>query len=189
MSTAPSAAPGQAAASSLPRAGGVFLRIERLTTGLGTVLASGALAAAALIGLFQIVTRFVLAQPAPWSEPVVRTLLIWMVYLGLCGAARTGSLVAVDVIYALAPPPLRRAMRLFILLACVLFFAILGWFGIQMVEFVQHQKLAGVGISIAWGYAAIPAGSILAILALLAHYLDPGPLFESDADALSEQAL
>ena len=38
---------------------------------------------AAALGVFQIVTRFVLEQPAEWSEILIRFSLIWMVFLGI----------------------------------------------------------------------------------------------------------
>jgi TRAP-type C4-dicarboxylate transport system permease small subunit len=129
------------------------------------------LVAAALIGLAQVTARVVLETPMPWSEPVVRTLLIWMVYLGICEAIRSGSLVAVDVVYGVVPPAVRTVMSVVILTSSLCFFAILGWFGLEMVKFVQNQTLAGVGISISWSYAAIPAGSILALISLVANFL------------------
>jgi len=161
--------------------------LESVTTAAGMVLSCGALAASALIGLFQIVTRFILDRPAPWSEPTVRTLLIWMVYLGLCGAIRNGAMVAVDVVYNTVGPRLQRVMRAFILIASVGLFALLFYFGLEMAEFVRHQNLAGVGISIAWAYAAIPVGSLLATISLLAHAVRPQS--DDEVEKLKEQAL
>jgi TRAP-type C4-dicarboxylate transport system permease small subunit len=38
------------------------------------------LALAASLGVFQIITRFVLEQPAEWTEVLIRFSLIWMVF-------------------------------------------------------------------------------------------------------------
>lgn len=168
-------------------AGRVFARLERLSSGLGSGLAALTLSAAAVIGLAQVVSRFALEQPMPWSEPVVRSLLIWMAYLGVCGAIRTGSLVAVDVVYAVVPAPVQAAMRLVILVASLCFFAILGWFGLQMTEFVSGQILAGTGFSIAFAYAAIPVGAVLSMISLVAHYAATGAAPDEALDALKEQ--
>ena len=167
----------------------MLAHVERGAVRIGTALSAGCLAAAALIGLYQIFGRFVLMQAAPWSEPAVRSLLVWMVYLGICSAARSGGMVAVDVLYLAAPVRLRQAMRWFILAASQLFFGVLGWAGAQMVQFVQSQTLAGVGISIAWAYAAIPVGSGLAMIAMIAHHFDPLVAEDHDVANLQEQAL
>ena len=58
------------------------------------------------------------------------------------------------------------------LAATVVLMAITAWFGVVMAQRVQFQNLAGLDVSIAWGYAAIPVGASLAILAALAQFLD-----------------
>jgi TRAP-type C4-dicarboxylate transport system permease small subunit len=41
-----------------------------------------------------------------------------------------------------------------------------------MAERVRFQTMAGLEVSIAWGYAAIPIGAALAVVGALAHFLD-----------------
>ncbi|HEX5933068.1 MAG TPA: TRAP transporter small permease subunit, partial [Pseudorhizobium sp.] len=50
---------------------------------------------------------------------------------------------------------------------------VLFWFGCMLVWRVRFQTIAGLGISASWAYAALPVGSILSALALVAHVLDP----------------
>jgi len=38
---------------------------------------------ASVLGMFQIITRFVLEQPAEWSEILIRLSLIWIVFMGI----------------------------------------------------------------------------------------------------------
>src|SRR5688500_4241635 len=87
-----------------------FLRIERFTSGLAMAGACAMLVVASALGVFQIVTRFVLEQPAEWSEILIRLSLIWMVFLGIPVAFRQGAMVSVDVLYRWSPPRLRRAL-------------------------------------------------------------------------------
>jgi TRAP-type C4-dicarboxylate transport system permease small subunit len=49
---------------------------------------------------------------------------------------------------------------------------VLFWFGWGMAERVKFQEMAGLEISIAWGYAAIPVGGVFAMMGALAHFLD-----------------
>lgn len=152
----------------------VFLQFEKITATTSVTLSCLALAVAALLGMLQVIARFLTDQALPWSEPTVRTLLIWMTYLGICGAARAGGLIAVDAVYSIVGNGMRRMMRLIILIMCAVFFCILAWFGIEMAIFVHRQILAGVGMSIAWAYAAIPTGAIFSLLSVVAHYLVAG---------------
>jgi TRAP-type C4-dicarboxylate transport system permease small subunit len=65
-----------------------FLRLERATTLLATLLACAMLVVAASLGLWQIITRFVIERPAEWTEVLIRFSLIWMVFLGIPHAFR-----------------------------------------------------------------------------------------------------
>src|SRR5437868_15259840 len=49
-----------------------FLAVERRTTALSTWIACVMLVIAACVGLYQIIARFILEQPAEWSEVIIR---------------------------------------------------------------------------------------------------------------------
>src|SRR5215218_7498857 len=87
-----------------------FLRVERFTSSLAMAGACLMLAVASALGMFQIITRFVLEQPAEWSEILIRLALIWMVFLGIPAAFRQGAMVSVDVLYRTVPPGMRRVL-------------------------------------------------------------------------------
>lgn len=150
-----------------------LLAFERLVTRAVTACACLLMAAAALVGFYQVFTRFVLEQPSTWSEVLTRTLLIWMVYLGVVGAFRAGALVSVDVLYNLTSGRARRLLEAVITAAELALLVIMFWWGVDMAYRVRFQNLAGLEISIAWAYAAIPVGAIFAIPAVIAHYFDP----------------
>ena len=66
----------------------LFLKAERGTTALATALACAMLVAAASLGMWQIVTRFIIERPAEWTEVLIRFTLIWMVFMGVPAAVR-----------------------------------------------------------------------------------------------------
>ena len=155
------------------RAVRLLMSTEHAVTTVSVALACGLLAAAASVGLFQVITRFVLEQPATWSEPLVRTLLIWMAYLGLCGVIRAGALVSVDVLYRACRGRARRALEALITLATLSLLLILVWYGTNLAFRVRFQNLAGLEIPVVWAYAAVPLGAGVSVLAVLAHFFDP----------------
>jgi TRAP-type C4-dicarboxylate transport system permease small subunit len=151
--------------------GGV-LALDRITTTLAAILACLALSVAVAAGLWQVVSRFALSQPSVWSEALVRMALIWMAYLGLAVALRLGALVSIDVAHRAARGALRRAIEATALAGSLSLMGVMFWFGWEMAGRVRFQEMAGLEISMSWGYAAIPLGAAFAMIGALAHFLD-----------------
>jgi TRAP-type C4-dicarboxylate transport system permease small subunit len=149
-----------------------LLALDRVTTQAALAAACFALAVAVASGAWQVFTRFLLSQPSPWSEALVRQALVWMVLLGVAGAIREGALVAIDVTRQLVKGRALLLLDLLIFAAIVLLFGVLFWFGWEMANRVRFQSIAGLDVSIAWGYAAIPVGAVFAIIGALAALID-----------------
>ena len=155
---------------------GLLGRIERGVVAVALGLAALLLVAMACVSFYQVITRFVFERPSTWSEVTSRSLQIWMVYLGLVAAFRTGALMSVDLLLRSVPP---RARLLLTAAIGGLNLGVLGlvvWHGWSMAERVRTQTLAGVdnpftggGISIAVVYSAIPVGAALCTIAVLAR--------------------
>lgn len=148
------------------------LALDRVTTQAALAAACFALAVAVAAGAWQVFTRFVLEAPSPWSEALVRQALIWMVMLGLAGAIRQGALVAIALMRETLRGRARLVLDLLIFAAIATLFGVLFWFGWEMANRVRFQSIAGLDVSISWGYAAIPVGSAFAIIGALAALLD-----------------
>lgn len=148
-----------------------FLAVERRITRLALELSVAALAIIVALTFYQVVTRFVFGHPSAWSEVAARSAMMWMVFLGLAAAFRQGAMIAVDVLLDVGPRPLRFVLLILIGLASITFLALLIWYGWAMAERVQRQNLAGLEISIAWIYAALPVGAALAVPGVIARML------------------
>lgn len=150
-----------------------LLTVDRWTTSAATVTAVAALALSVVAGFWQVLTRFVFQDPATWSEALVRLALIWMCYVGLAGCFRAGALVSIDVAQRLSTGRLRRYLETLSLASSLMLLAAMLWYGWAMAERVRFQNLAGLDVSIAWGYAAIPIGAAFCAISVIAHYFDP----------------
>ncbi|MCM2253517.1 MAG: TRAP transporter small permease subunit, partial [Ramlibacter sp.] len=132
-----------------------FLRLERWTTSLSMAAACVMLVIAASLGVFQIVMRFVLEQPAEWSEILIRFSLIWMVFLGIPAAFRQGAMVSVDVLYRWSPARLRRFLDWVVALAALALISIIIWYGWDYAQRGSVQTMAGLeSVSMFWAYLA-----------------------------------
>ena len=106
-----------------------FLTFERWTTFIAMLGACAMLTLASALGMFQIVTRFVLEQPAEWTEVLIRFSLIWMVFLAIPAAFRQGAMVSVDVLYRWSPPRAKRVLDWVVALAALALIGIIIWYG------------------------------------------------------------
>ena len=151
-----------------------FLKFERWTTGFAMAAACVMMVIAASLGMFQIITRFVLEQPAEWSEILIRFSLIWMVFLGIPAAFRQGAMVSVDVLYRWSPPKLRRVLDWVVALAALALIAIIVWFGWDYAKRGSVQSMAGLeSISMFWAYLALPVGGLFCVIGIVGNLLDP----------------
>ena len=152
----------------------LFLTLESWTTRIAMVLACLMLAVASALGVFQIFTRFVLEQPAEWSEVLIRFSLIWMVFLGIPMAFRQGAMVSVDALYRAVPTHLKRILDAIVALAALTLMLIILWWGYDYAVRGSAQTMAGLeSLSMFWAYIAMPAGAVFAIIAIVANYIDP----------------
>jgi TRAP-type C4-dicarboxylate transport system permease small subunit len=151
-----------------------FLRVERWTSGFAMMAACAMMVMAASLGVFQIVTRFVLEQPAEWSEILIRFSLIWMVFLGIPTAFRQGAMVSVDVLYRWSPPKFRRVLDWVVCLAALALIAVIVWWGWDYAQRGSVQTMAGLeGVSMFWAYLAMPVGGLFCVIGIIGNLLDP----------------
>ncbi len=159
--------------------------------------AVGAMLAVMVAVVFvQILVRFALPPlglvlSVPWSEEIARYLMIWSIFLGAAIAARSGSLIAVDSLPDALPVRAGDAIRVLALLVTIAFFGLLTWLGWRWCEFGAEEWSTVLALPMAWVYAALPVGSVVAIVNigtfLLEHALASrhslAPAIEDDPEA------
>ena len=152
----------------------IFMAIEKLITRITIALAATALAIAASLAVFQVLARFVLEQPAEWTEPLIRFSLIWMVALGLSASFRQGAMVSVDVLRQVASPRFKNLLSYLVSAITLILLVVLAWYGWDFAKRGRFQTMSGIeSISMIWAYLAIPIGSICAIFGVIGNLADP----------------
>jgi TRAP-type C4-dicarboxylate transport system permease small subunit len=153
---------------------GALLAAERWTTGTATALACAMLALASALGLWQIVTRFIIERPAEWTEVLIRFSLIWMVFLGIPLAFRLGAMVSVDVLYRWSGRRLKRVLDTLVAAAALALVAIIVVVGWQYALRGRVQTVIGLeDVSMFWAYLAMPVGGVFSAIAIVGQWLDP----------------
>ena len=151
-----------------------LLQLDRWTTTAAMAVACLMLVIASSLGVFQIVTRFVLEQPAEWSEILIRISLIWMVFMGIPTAFRQGAMVSVDVLYRWSPPKVKRVLDVVVCLAALALIGVIIWWGWDYAQRGSVQSMAGLeSVSMFWAYLALPVGGLFSVVGILANLVDP----------------
>jgi TRAP-type C4-dicarboxylate transport system permease small subunit len=151
-----------------------FLKLESMTTGFSMLVACAMMVIASCLGMFQIVMRFILEQPAEWTEVLIRFSLIWMVFMGIPTAFRQGAMVSVDVLYRWSPDKIKRVLDFVVCGAALLLIGVIIWWGWDYSNRGKVQSVIGLeGVSMFWAYVAMPVGGLFCVLGIIGNLLDP----------------
>lgn len=151
-----------------------FLKFEHGLNLVSLSIAGIMLLIASVLGMVQVVMRFVLEQPSEWSEVLVRFSLIWMVFLGIPAAFRLGSMVSVDLMHRKSSPAFRRVLDALIMAASLVLLGFIAWFGWDYAVRGRVQTIIGMeSFSMFWAYLSMPVGALCAMAGVIGNFLDP----------------
>ncbi|QLA82529.1 TRAP transporter small permease [Acidovorax sp. JMULE5] len=150
-----------------------LISLDKRSTGFAVNTAVAMLVLAVFCGLFQVFSRFILDTPSDWTEVLTRFALIWMVYMGVGVALRNGAMVSVDLMHRKLPAVWQKKLEWLIATVTLVMLAVMIYWGAFIAWRIRFQNVAGLEISIAWAYLAIPIGALFAVIAVLAHVFDP----------------
>ncbi|MEJ5377296.1 MAG: TRAP transporter small permease [bacterium] len=129
-----------------------------------------------VIVLLQIIFRFLIHVPFPWSEELARYLMIWMGMLGAFVALREGRHIGVSLFVDRLPPAWAARVMLLVQVATIVFLGIVAKQGFSLALFNASQLSPAMQIPMIFPYMAVPVGASLMILELVASVL--GELFQ-----------
>jgi TRAP-type C4-dicarboxylate transport system permease small subunit len=169
----------------------LILKVSDAIDEVSSVLARIFLAAVALMLVVQVGLRFGFSYSLPWPEEASRYLMIWVVMLTASRLVRYNELVRVDFLDTLWPKRLLVWRNLLFRIIMVAMFALMAYQGWLQAEFAARRMTAATQISWFWPYLAIPAGSALVVLQLVAvtlRELSTGTQIDSHISELEENA-
>ncbi len=132
-----------------------------------------------LVVVAQVIFRYVLLQPLPWSEELARYLMVWVACLAASEAYIKGHHVGVTMILHAMKPGIRKMMILFIHLAVAVLMGVIVYQGFVL-SFLLHDQLSpALEIPMTWPYMAVPVGACLMLIQALALFFkqfgEPAP--------------
>ena len=108
--------------------------IDKLVDGLARMIMGVSALLVFAITFLQVLCRFVLKSPLPWSTDILRLAFTYLVFWGAAWCVREKEHLNVDVVLTALPAGIRRWTEILINLICA-FFHFLIYFGIQFCIF------------------------------------------------------
>lgn len=138
------------------------MKLLNLVVDSGTKLVMGVSAIAVLVVTFaQVLFRYVLKSPLPWSQDVLRLAFTYLVFWGAAWCVREKGHLNVDVVLTAIPVKLRAAVELAINLVLCAFFVFLVVYGIAFAKNGLGQTAPYLPIPMTVYYASIPSAAVL----------------------------
>jgi TRAP-type C4-dicarboxylate transport system permease small subunit len=164
----------------------VVLLLDRVLRGLLALLL-GVLTASVFL---QVLARFVLRYPLPWTEEVTRLAFVYSIFAGATIAVREKGHINVDLFVNLLPRAAARAVRLGGSVLVAVFLGFVLWQGVEFIAATGVQMTPVLQIPFRYLYVVIPASAGLMLLYLVLGVVDdlrapraggpPGPATPSE---------
>lgn len=133
-----------------------------------------AMAGMAILVAVQVFARYALNESLFWSEELGRLLLVQLTFIGCSVAVRAGAHPGMDALVRHLPKQGRHFAHTTVLLAALVFFALVTWHGMRFAWFVRHQSTPALGISRLIPALPLAVGGALSMLHLLALLMGRG---------------
>jgi TRAP-type C4-dicarboxylate transport system permease small subunit len=115
----------------------------------------------------QVITRYLVVLPAPWSAELGTFSLVWMVFLGAAVAARRNRHVRVESIFSRLPDTVQYYVQIFIYIVILLILAVLSYYGFIRAQMSSSSILPATRIPMTTIMISVP----IACLVMILHYI------------------
>ena len=134
---------------------------------------------------WQVLSRYLLEDPSPWTEELARFLLIWIGMLGASYAFRQRAHLGLELLPQKLTGAPAAALRYFTLFVVALFAVtvlITGGGNLVSLTWELRQYSAVLGMPIAWVYSVIPLTGVLIVFYCIVQALDPDDAAAHDSE-------
>ena len=137
------------------------------------LFAAIALLLAMMVGAvtWQVFTRYVLDDPASWTEEIARYVFAWEIFLGAALAFGRGAHIVVDVVMVVFTGIARRIVAVASYIVTLALLLPLVWYGIAMVKLTSNTYATASELNIGVVYAALPVGAAIGALYVVLHLI------------------
>lgn len=106
----------------------------------------------------QVIMRYVVHNPLPWSEELGKFLFVWISWLGISLGARYGEHIKITMLTDRLPFRAAQAMNILSEIIVIGICVVTLYYGVSLVISQMSTHYAGIKISVSWGYLAVVVG-------------------------------
>ena len=122
-----------------------------------------------ILGLLQIISRFVIKAPIMWSEALLMYMFVWSSFLGASLAVRGLSHFEVEIFVVRLPRMIQKVLSLAVYAMIFAFAVFMIWKGLFLVKLNQRQLMAMMPFTMSGPYMILPLSGTFMAIHSLAH--------------------
>ncbi len=135
--------------------------LNQIVDGLTRFVMGLSAATVFVITFAQVLCRYVLKSPLPWSTDILRLAFTYLVFWGAAWCVREKGNLNVDVLLTAMPVKLRRLVEILINVILCGFFVLLMVYGGQFAKSGLSQTTSYLPIPMTVYYASIPSAALV----------------------------
>ena len=106
-----------------------------------------------------------IGQPLVWYDEVASILLAWLTFYGSALASFKRAHIGCPEIVAMCSPKYRRALGVLAQLVVIVFFGMLGWYGMEIMPILATDFMSSLpDVSMAVAQSVIPISAVLILI-------------------------
>ena len=118
---------------------------EKIIDWLSVILLSGIF----ILGIAQVIWRWILNNPIVWSEELIQLTYVWICYLGWTIASRKDSHIRITAVLNMLPKKVQKWVQIFNHILCIVFSVLMVYYGIQLIG--AGMKRTAVSLALNYG--------------------------------------
>lgn len=122
---------------------------------------------------YGVLMRYVFNNPKPWVEEISMYSVIWGILFGLSVALRNDHHIAIDLLYDVLSPKLKRLMNIFANLVGILFCIFFIYYSFNLVSSTHKTGMVSltVGIPMWIIYVILPISGTLFLIRFIERFI------------------
>lgn len=139
--------------------------LVKLLKNLDLAIASVIFAILVLVTFLSVIMRYFLSSPITWTEEVQLACFLWITFLGAGAAFRSGSHVAVEIVFERLPVKARRALLAVNWILGFFFLGYMTYLSFHLISMLLTTNRSTYILHIPFWFiqAVVPAGGILSL--------------------------
>jgi TRAP-type C4-dicarboxylate transport system permease small subunit len=115
----------------------------------------------AFIVFYQVFTRYIMEDPAGWTEEIARYFLVAIVFIGAAMSVRKNNHIQVDYFYRLMPKAMGRVVSIAVDVVRCLFLGYSSWLCWLLIQRIGMSRMAIIDLPVGWVFSAMLFGFVL----------------------------